>query len=183
MSLINTFLDGEIRTAKNEELKATREGLAIANEGKRLANEGERAANREANEYQAKLIQKDEELAKIKKKLYNAQDDLEEYKQLLCKPMLEIAQQNGNFKETYDKQMQIMADWMVSQKAFKELAIQFGFDKGLKPDQVIEMGLDKKIDVLENKHDESHNTNVGDSVIIGPHREQLIKKHNDSRKK
>ena len=97
--------------------------------------------------------------------------------------MLEIAQQYGNFKQTYEKQMEIMADWMVSQKAFKELAIEFGFDDGLQPEEVIQMGADKKIDVLEDKHDESHNTNVGDSTIINPHRDKLIKKYNESKRK
>ena len=38
------------------------------------------------------------------------------------------------------------------------------------------MGLDKKIDVLENRHDVSHNTNVGDSVYIGPRVEKLKNK-------
>ena len=97
--------------------------------------------------------------------------------------MLEIAQQNGDFKQTYEKQMEIMADWMVSQKAFKELAIEFGFDDGLQPEEVIQMGADKEIDVLEDKHDESHNTNVGDSTIINPHRDKLIKKYNESKRK
>ena len=95
-------------------------------------------------------------------------DEAEYYQKLLTKPMAEIAQANRSFKETYEAQMDLLAEWMVSQKAFKELAIQFGIEKGLTSDEVIKMGLDKKIDVLENRHDVSHNTNVGDSVYIGP---------------
>ena len=97
--------------------------------------------------------------------------------------MLEIAQQNGNFKQTYEKQMLLMADWMVSQKAFKELAIEFGFDDGLQPDEVIKMGLDKEIDVLNNKHDPSHKSNSTDGNVIAPHRDKLIKKYNESKRK
>lgn len=67
---------------------------------------------------------------------------------------------------------------MVSQKAFKELSIQFGAEKGLEPNEVIEMGLDKKIDVLEDKNDPSHNTNAGDGTTIAPRKESLIEKYN-----
>jgi hypothetical protein len=99
-----------------------------------------------------------------------------EYEALLSKPMHVIAEKNKNFKETYEQQQTILADWMVSQKAFKEVAIQFGKEKGLSPDEVIEMGLDKDVDVLQDKHDPSHRTNVGDSTIIGPRREALLEK-------
>ena len=68
------------------------------------------------------------------------QHDNEYYSRLLAKPMAEIAAENHKFKETYEKQMELLADWMVSQKAFKELAIQFGIEKGLTPNEVIQMG-------------------------------------------
>ena len=110
------------------------------------------------------------------RKLQEYKEEVEYYEQLLCKPMLEIARQNGQFKKTYEEQMTIMADWMVSQKAFKELAIEFGWDKGLKTDDVVEMGLDKEINVLEDKHDKTHRTNT-DTQIIGPRKEKLIEKY------
>jgi len=100
-----------------------------------------------------------------------------EYESLLSQPMHIIAQQNENFKETYEEQQTLLADWMVSQKAFKELAIQFGAEKGLDPNEVIDMGLDKKIDVLEDRNDPSHNTNVGDATLIGNRKESLIEKY------
>ena len=103
-------------------------------------------------------------------------EEAEYYKKLLAKPMAEIAQANRSFKETYEKQMELLADWMVSQKAFKELAIQFGIEKGLTPTEVMQMGLNKAIDVLENRHDINHNTNVGDSVYIGPRVDKLKNK-------
>ncbi len=107
-----------------------------------------------------------------------AQQVSQEYEALLSKPFHEIAQKNGNFKVAYEQQMEFLAEWMVSQKAFKELAIEFGFDAhGYTPQQVIEMGLDKSIDVLEDRHDPSHNTIVGDSTIIGPRKEKLVEKY------
>lgn len=96
-----------------------------------------------------------------------------EYEELLAQPMHVIAQQHENFKETYEEQQTILADWMVSQKAFKELAIQFGAEKGLPVQEVIEMGKDKKIDVLEDKNDPSHKTNASDAPEIGQRKEVL----------
>ena len=121
-----------------------------------------------------------DQAVEINKELFQAamkyKEEAEYYQKLLTKPMAEIAQANRSFKETYETQMELLADWMVSQKAFKELAIQFGIEKGLTANEVIEMGKNKKIDVLENRHDISHNTNVGDSVYIGPRVERLKNK-------
>ena len=104
------------------------------------------------------------------------EEESQKYESLLAQPMHIIAQQNEKFKETYEEQQTLLADWMVSQKAFKELAIQFGADKGLQPNEVIEMGLDKKVDVLENNHDASHKTNFSDSTYNNSIKESLLEK-------
>ena len=121
-----------------------------------------------------------DQAVEINKELFQAvmkyKEEAEYYQKLLTKPMADIAQANRSFKETYEKQMELLAEWMVSQKAFKELAIQFGIEKGLTPTEVMQMGLNKKIDVLENRHDINHNTNVGDSVYIGPRVDKLKNK-------
>ena len=88
------------------------------------------------------------------------------YKELLAKPMAEIAQANRSFKETYEAQMELLADWMVSQKAFKELAIQFGVEKGLTPDEIRDMGIKKESDVLLNNNNPSHKTNSSDLTTM-----------------
>lgn len=103
------------------------------------------------------------------------------YKNLLSRPMHEIAAKNGNFKKTYEEQQRLMAEWMVSQKAFKELAIQFGQKLGKTPQEVIKEGLDKKIDVLENRHDKEHNSNADDG-FFDPYRESLKEKYYNERK-
>ncbi len=90
---------------------------------------------------------------------------------------LRIAQQHIlELEQKIEEQQTLLADWMVSQKAFKELSIQFGLEKGLEPQEVIEMGLDKKIDVLQDKHEPNHNTNAGDSYLVD-HKENLISKY------
>ena len=119
------------------------------------------------------LLNENEELRE-----HNAilQHDNEYYSRLLAKPMAEIAAENHKFKETYEKQMELLADWMVSQKAFKELAIQFGIEKGLTPNEVIQMGLNKNIDVLESNNETSHNTNANNSSIAKHHIDKLKNK-------
>ena len=72
-----------------------------------------------------------------------------------------------------------MTDWMEYNK---ELAIQFGsVAYGYVTEQVIELGKDKKFDVLEDKHDPSHNTNVADGSTIGPRKEKLIEKYHQDK--
>ena len=72
---------------------------------------------------------------------------------------------------------------MVSQKPFKELAIQFGFEKGQSAKETIQQGLDKEIDVLMDKHNPEHRTGSENSSIIRPRRQRLIDKFNSERNK
>ncbi len=104
--------------------------------------------------------------------------EVEYYKQLLAQPMQVIAEHNGDFKKTYEEQQTLLADWMVSQKAFKELAIQFGSEKGFSPTEVIDIGLDKEIDVLENRNNPSNKTNFSDSAHTKERQVALIEKYN-----
>ena len=87
------------------------------------------------------------------------------YKQLLSKPMEEIAAQNGDFKATFEKQQEIIADWIVSQKAFRELAYEFGEKLGLSQDQVREMVPEKKKAVLTDNT--RFNNNATDMIDNG----------------
>lgn len=139
--------------------------------------------NSQLNEVNRKLAESQREAIKNKREATEAKNEVLAYKDLLCRPMAEIAEVNGNFKETYEKQMELMADWMVSQKAFKELAIQFGLEKGQSAQETIKQGLNKEIDVLKNKHDDAHKTNSTDGNIIGPRVEKLIDKFNAERNK
>lgn len=99
-------------------------------------------------------------------KALDLQAEVDEYKLLLCKPMAEIASKHGNFQETYEQQMELIVNWMVSQKAFKEIAIQFGLEKGLTADEVIEIGHEKRLAVLDNQNNPEHKTNASDVPAI-----------------
>ncbi len=111
-----------------------------------------------------------DQAVEINKELFQAvmkyKEEAEYYQKLLTKPMAEIAKANRSFKETYEAQMELLADWMVSQKAFKELAIQFGVEKGLTPDEIRDMGIKKESDVLLNNNNPSHKTNSSDLTTM-----------------
>ena len=98
------------------------------------------------------------------------------YKDLLSKPMHEIAVENEDFKKAYVLQQQLLADWMVSQKAFKELAIDLGLQLGKTKEEILEQGVANKEKVLNNTT--KHNSNAEDSKIISPHIEALKNKIN-----
>ena len=87
------------------------------------------------------------------------------YKELLSKPMEEIAAANGDFKATFEKQQEIIADWIVSQKAFRELAYEFGEKLGLSQDEVREMVPEKKKAVLTDST--KYNNNATDMIDTG----------------
>lgn len=86
--------------------------------------------------------------------------EIEYYKQVLAAPMHVIAKHEEDFRKTYEEEQANLAAWMVSQKAFKELAVQFGMKLGLDYDQVIQMGKEMKLDVLDNKNDSAHGSNA-----------------------
>lgn len=83
-------------------------------------------------------------------------NELQEYDELLARPMKEIAERHGAFRETYEKQQLLLAEWIISQKAFKELASKYGEKLGLSNEE-IEADLDKAkpkiVEDLAKKHD------------------------------
>jgi hypothetical protein len=76
-------------------------------------------------------------------------------------------------KHLYEVQKNL-AKWMLSQKSFKELAIQFGTEKGLSVDEIIEKSLSIKLDVLESKNSPKHGTNAKDSQFLIQNSEELM---------
>lgn len=136
------------------------EAAALAEVRRSNAASGERMAESEARQAR-------EELKKLKL----------HYQLLLAKPMHQIAELSGDFRRTYEAQQLLMAEWMVSQKAFKELAIQYGMKTGKTVEQVIEEGVNKMVDVIENRHEKSHKTNSFDGNVIAPYGEKIIEKY------
>lgn len=135
------------------------EGVRIQRSINNDLEEENRRLRREADEERRKSDEKAKELRKLT-------EERDRYKNLLAKPMAEIAEKNANFQQTYNKQMELMAEWMVSQKAFKELALQFGFEKGLEKKEILEIAQHKRLDVLDNKHTVGHGTNANEIPLL-----------------
>ncbi len=53
------------------------------------------------------------------------QDEQKEYEELLAKPLRQIIDEHTDLKKAYEKQQEILNNWIVSQKAFKELVYEY----------------------------------------------------------
>ena len=151
-STTQNLVNSAISSAAQSALSEKRDGIHLLNNQVNELQNNYNSIQAKNNSLNGQINQQDEKIKKL-------EQQVEYYRQLLCKPLGVIAENNDNFKKSYDEQMQTMADWMISQKAFKELAIEFGFEKGLKLDDVVQMGKDKKKDVISSKNDPSHKTN------------------------
>lgn len=100
-----------------------------------------------------------------------------DYKSKLSNPFIENSEQSRpiDYKAVCEKLREERADWMVSQKAFKELAIQFGSEKGMSVEAVVKMGVEKKLGVLDNRNNPAHNTNIDDAQIEKQYGEKFKK--------
>lgn len=78
-------------------------------------------------------------------------------KALLARPMAEIATINSSFKETHEKQQELIGNWIVSQRAFKEVAIKLGVQLGKKPEEVIAEGIATKVKVIDGETEHGNN--------------------------
>lgn len=69
-----------------------------------------------------------------------------------------------------------LAQWMVSQKAFKEAAIQIGLANGMRIEDIICKSKLLQLDVLDNKNNPFHGTNAKDSKFLESYVEILKNK-------
>ena len=149
MSDMDNFLGDQIAKAYEREPVFDR----LQNRGLRQVNADQADALHAKSSYAAELQR---QLTASKEQLAQASQELAAARNRQKKAERAEAQ----YREAYRNQMETMAEWMLSQKAFKELAIQFGFQQGLSADQAIALGNQKKLDVLDNKHHPEHGSNA-----------------------
>ncbi|RSZ56417.1 hypothetical protein HF313_28720 [Massilia atriviolacea] len=77
--------------------------------------------------------------------------------------MVEISEKNGNFKETYLQEQSVLAQWIVSQRAFKELAMKYGKALGKTIEDVLQESEISKEIVTSGRSE--LNNNVDSNVI------------------
>lgn len=85
-----------------------------------------------------------------------------DYEKLLEQPLHVIAHKHKKFRENWIKEQELLAGWMVSQRAFKELAIEYGEQLGINCEETINNGVDKKLGVLNNEFKPEHQTNYSE---------------------
>lgn len=77
-------------------------------------------------------------------------NELQEYDELLSKPLHEIAARHGTFRERYEEQQTLLAQWIVSQRAFKQLAKEYGEKLGLSEEEITNNFKDTKVKVTND---------------------------------
>lgn len=87
-------------------------------------------------------------------------------KELLAKPMHEIAAKDGNFRGAYEKQQEMMAFWITSQRAFKEIAQKYGKALGKTQEEVIEDAKVAKEAVLNDQSEFGNTVTESEKIAL-----------------
>lgn len=135
--------------------------------------------NRQINDSNQEIVKLKRELEETKRKLADAninqvpqwkiiemhkqqarseevEREKEYYASLLSKPMLEIAEKSRDFKRTYEKQQAILAQFIIENKAMRELAQSYGVKLG-KTDEDFDQELDEAREVVESGNSQFDN--------------------------
>jgi len=150
------FWQGEAFSKSNELINKTQDAHD-ARMGQIDAEKKAKAAIDEAKQYESetdyllhlgtKLADK---LETVQKQLEQSKEEIQLYKDLLSKPFAEIAAYHKGFNATYESQKELLAGWIVSQKAFRELSMNFGEEMGKTQEDITELAKISKLNVLEN---------------------------------
>ena len=130
---------------QNEDLKRKNEALSDANHRAGMAEAAGSFAKKEAKRFE---------------------QERDFYKDLLAKPFAEIAAQDGRFRDNYEKQQEMLADWVASQRAFKELAMKFGQQLGKSREEIISDAKSAKDIVLNDQSEFGNNLNPAEKLAL-----------------
>ncbi|MFZ6673703.1 hypothetical protein [Undibacterium sp. Xuan67W] len=101
---------------------------------------------------------------------------VKEYEDLLSRPMKEIAQASGGFKKTYETlveaQDEVLANWIVSQKAFRETAKVLAAQLDKTPEEFTEIHQSSINAVLTNQT--QHENNGNESPLLERHAAAIL---------
>ena len=132
-----------------------------------MSNFEEKRRN-EIDQYQKEKSFTDEILA-----LKNRNQELEN---LLSRPLKQIAQEHPAFKNNYEAlieaQNEILADWILGQKAYRETAMQLGLQLGKTPEEIKNQFSQNVNSVLENKTE--HGNNASSSKTLSENAAAII---------
>lgn len=90
-------------------------------------------------------------VARLEAELRESKKEVQVHRELLSRPMKEIADVSGDFKKTYEIQQQMLAEWIMGQKAYRETAMQLGIALEMTPEQVQKVAAPNYTAVIENR--------------------------------
>lgn len=151
-------------------------GLLAENIGK---NDLVRSADSRANEanYRADRAESNARLNELtirsleaeKKKL---QEENAMYRDLLSKPMREIAEISGEFRKTYFEQQRILADWILGQQAYRETAKILASETGKTKEEFSKLYNSSVNAVLTNQT--QHDNNASEYPLLADHAASIL---------
>ena len=94
------------------------------------------------------------------------------YEELLSRPMKEIAKVNSDFKKTYEQEQNVLAQWILGQRAYKETAIQLGMSLDMTAEQVQKMAAPNFTAVLENRT--QHGNDASSNPTLAVHASAIL---------
>ncbi len=144
-----------------------------AQTAQRIANIRQAELNDTISSQQEETVKLRSEVEELYGEIARLRQQINSLNDLLNQPSNIIAQYHQGFSETYIKDKEILANWMVWQKAFQEVAIQLGSELGLSQQEVIEKAKANYSLVLTNSNDPSHDTNSADD-FFNLFREKLL---------
>ncbi|WP_258171991.1 hypothetical protein [Burkholderia multivorans] len=130
---------------QNQDLKKKNEAIGEANHRAGMAEAAEEFAQKEVQ--------------RLKK-------ERDFYKDMLAKPFAEIAAQDGRFRDNYEKQQEMLADWIASQRAFRELAMKYGKLAGKTPEEIKAEGLATEAIILTDQSQFGNTVNEAIKVAV-----------------
>ncbi|MHA6897997.1 hypothetical protein [Ralstonia pseudosolanacearum] len=101
-----------------------------------------------------------------------AQQEVQAFKQLLARPLQEIAEANGDFKKTYELQQELLAEWILAQRAYKETATALGMQVGKTAEEVQQMASQNANAVLENRTE--HGNDSTTNPLLAAHATTIL---------
>ncbi|MBC3935960.1 hypothetical protein H8K47_11360 [Undibacterium sp. CY7W] len=111
-----------------------------------------------------KIKQTEEVNEILKLRVEKAEQEARDVKALLSRPMREIAEISGDFQKAYEQQQQILANWILSQKAYRETAVQLGIAVGKTAEEVQDLVTQNANAVLENRTEHGNDSNTNPLV-------------------
>lgn len=108
----------------------------------------------------------------VEANLAKAQADNQNYQALLARPFAEISAHSPEFAASYHANKEMLASWMIAQKAYREVAMEMGAQLGKSLEEVRELGQQARLQVLASET--KHGNNASDEPFLAPHIQAIL---------